>query len=179
MDQHFLNADIKDNLPLTLALAGIWYNNFHGTESITILPYDQYMHRFAVYFQQGDMESNGKSVRALDGRRVGVQTDPIIWGEPGTNNHHAFYQLIHQGTKVVPCNFLAPIKTHNDVVMDLSRPTDHHPTLLSNYFTQTEAMALGKGADTVRAELRAENIMDEDAIDKLAPHKVFNRNRLL
>ena len=176
MDQHFLNADIKDNLPLTLALVGIWYNNFHGTESVAILPYDQYMHRFAAYFQQGDMESNGKSVRASDGGRVGVQTGPIIWGEPGTNGQHAFYQLIHQGTKVVPCDFLAPIETHNDVVRDLGGPTDHHPILLSNYFAQTEAMAFGKSADAVRAELRAEK-MDEGAIEKLVPHKVFDGNR--
>ncbi len=177
MDQHFLNADIKDNLPLTLALVGIWYNNFHGTESVAILPYDQYMHRFAAYFQQGDMESNGKSTRSSDGGRVGVQTGPIIWGEPGTNGQHAFYQLIHQGTKVVPCDFLAPIETHNDVVKDLGGPTDHHPILLSNYFAQTEAMAFGKGADAVRAELRAENVLDEDAIEKLVPHKVFDGNR--
>jgi glucose-6-phosphate isomerase len=176
MDQHFLTADPKDNLPLTLALIGIWYNNFHGAESLAILPYDQYMHRFAAYFQQGDMESNGKSVD-VDGNKVNVQTGPIIWGEPGTNGQHAFYQLIHQGTKVVPCDFLAPIETHNDVVSDLGAPVDHHPILLSNYFAQTEAMAFGKGADAVRAELKADGTMSDDAIEALVPHKVFDGNR--
>jgi len=176
MDKHFLTADPKDNIPLTLALIGIWYNNFHGAESLAILPYDQYMHRFAAYFQQGDMESNGKCV-GLDGNRVNVQTGPIIWGEPGTNGQHAFYQLIHQGTKVVPCDFLAPIETHNDVVSNLGAPVDHHPILLSNYFAQTEAMAFGKGADEVRAELKAGGTMSDDEIEALVPHKVFDGNR--
>ncbi len=177
MDRHFLAAAPEDNLPLTLALVGVWYNNFHGCESHAILPYDQYMHRFAAYFQQGDMESNGKSVRAGDGGRVGVQTGPIIWGEPGTNGQHAFYQLVHQGTKVVPCDFLAPAVTHNDVVRDLGGPIDHHPILLSNYFAQTEAMAFGKSADDVRAELVAEGKLDAEAIERLVPHKVFDGNR--
>jgi glucose-6-phosphate isomerase len=176
MDQHFLTADPKDNIPLTLALIGIWYNNFHGAESLAILPYDQYMHCFAACFQQGDMESNGKCM-CTDGTRVNVQTGPIIWGEPGMNGQHAFYQLIHQGTKVVPCNFLVPIKTHNNVVSDLSAPVDHHPILLSNYFTQTETMAFGKGADAVCAELRVEK-MPEDTVKALVPHKVFDGNRL-
>ena len=175
MDQHFLNADPKDNLPLTLALIGIWYNNFHEAESLAILPYDQYLHRFAAYFQQGDMESNGKYV-CKDGERVNVQTGPIIWGEPGTNGQHAFYQLIHQGTKLIPCDFLAPIETHNNVAKDLGAPIDHHPILLSNYFAQTEAMAFGKNADQVRAELQGE-MSDADAIEALVPHKVFEGNR--
>eukprot|EP00581_Thalassiosira_minuscula_P008305 CAMPEP_0183703300 /NCGR_PEP_ID=MMETSP0737-20130205/1086_1 /TAXON_ID=385413 /ORGANISM="Thalassiosira miniscula, Strain CCMP1093" /LENGTH=555 /DNA_ID=CAMNT_0025930025 /DNA_START=29 /DNA_END=1696 /DNA_ORIENTATION=+ len=176
MDQHFLNADAKDNLPLTLALVGLWYNNFHETETLAILPYDQYMHRFAAYFQQGDMESNGKYI-TKDGERCNVQTGPIIWGEPGTNGQHAFYQLIHQGTKVVPCDFLAPIETHNNVAKDLEAPVDHHPILLSNYFAQTEAMAFGKDADTVRAELKAGGKMSDEEIEALVPHKVFEGNR--
>ncbi|KAL7531504.1 hypothetical protein ACHAXR_008098, partial [Thalassiosira sp. AJA248-18] len=174
MDQHFLNANAKDNLPLNLALIGIWYNNFHETESLAILPYDQYMHRFAAYFQQGDMESNGKYV-SKDGDRVNVQTGPIIWGEPGTNGQHAFYQLIHQGTKIVPCDFLAPIETHNNVAKNLGAPIDHHPILLSNYYAQTEAMAFGKNADDVRAELKG--TMSDEAVEALVPHKVFEGNR--
>lgn len=174
MDQHFLNTPAKDNVPLTLALIGIWYNNFHGAESLAILPYDQYMHRFAAYFQQGDMESNGKYI-SKDGERVNVQTGPIIWGEPGTNGQHAFYQLIHQGTKIVPCDFLAPVETHNNVAKDLDAPTDHHPILLSNYFAQTEAMAMGKDADAVRSELTGK--MSDEAVEALVPHKVFEGNR--
>merc|ERR1719246_181850 len=114
MDQHFINTDGRDNLPLTLALVGLWYNNFFNAQTLAILPYDQYMHRFAAYFQQGDMESNGKCVNQ-DNKKVTVETGPIIWGEPGTNGQHAFYQLIHQGTKLIPCDFLAPVQTHNDV----------------------------------------------------------------
>jgi len=174
MDQHFLNADAKDNLPMTLALVGIWYNNFHKAESLAILPYDQYMHRFAAYFQQGDMESNGKYI-SRDGEKVNVQTGPIIWGEPGTNGQHAFYQLIHQGTKLIPCDFLAPIETQNNVAKDLGAPVDHHPILLSNYFAQTEAMAMGKSADQVRAELKGK--MSDEAVEALVPHKVFEGNR--
>eukprot|EP00571_Detonula_confervacea_P004272 CAMPEP_0172318706 /NCGR_PEP_ID=MMETSP1058-20130122/35587_1 /TAXON_ID=83371 /ORGANISM="Detonula confervacea, Strain CCMP 353" /LENGTH=555 /DNA_ID=CAMNT_0013033595 /DNA_START=35 /DNA_END=1702 /DNA_ORIENTATION=+ len=175
MDQHFVTADAKDNLPLTLALIGIWYNNFHEAESLAILPYDQYMHRFAAYFQQGDMESNGKTV-TKGGEQVNVQTGPIIWGEPGTNGQHAFYQLIHQGTKLIPCDFLAPIETHNNVAKDLGAPVDHHPILLSNYFAQTQAMAFGKNADQVRAELEGGK-MSKEEIDALVPHKVFEGNR--
>lgn len=174
MDQHFLNADAKDNLPLTLALVGIWYNNFHNAESLAILPYDQYMHRFAAYFQQGDMESNGKYI-SRDGEKVNVQTGPIIWGEPGTNGQHAFYQLIHQGTKLIPCDFLAPIETQNNVAKDLGAPVDHHPILLSNYFAQTEAMAMGKSAEQVREELKG--TMSDEAVEALVPHKVFEGNR--
>ncbi|EED86678.1 glucose-6-phosphate isomerase [Thalassiosira pseudonana CCMP1335] len=174
MDQHFLNAPIKENLPITLAMIGIWYNNFHKTESLAILPYDQYMHRFAAYFQQGDMESNGKYI-SKDGDRVNVQTGPVIWGEPGTNGQHAFYQLLHQGTKIVPCDFIAPIETHNNVVKELGAPVDHHPILLSNYFAQTEAMAFGKSAETVRAELKG--TMSDEEVEALVPHKVFEGNR--
>eukprot|EP00584_Thalassiosira_punctigera_P000689 CAMPEP_0172529728 /NCGR_PEP_ID=MMETSP1067-20121228/3730_1 /TAXON_ID=265564 ORGANISM="Thalassiosira punctigera, Strain Tpunct2005C2" /NCGR_SAMPLE_ID=MMETSP1067 /ASSEMBLY_ACC=CAM_ASM_000444 /LENGTH=554 /DNA_ID=CAMNT_0013313839 /DNA_START=170 /DNA_END=1834 /DNA_ORIENTATION=+ len=174
IDQHFLNSDAKENLPLTLALIGIWYNNFHKAETVAILPYDQYMHRFAAYFQQGDMESNGKYI-TKDGTRCNVQTGPVIWGEPGTNGQHAFYQLIHQGTKVVPCDFLAPIETHNNVVTELDAPVDHHPILLSNYFAQTEALAFGKTAEQVRSEL--EGKMSAEEVDALVPHKVFEGNR--
>ena len=174
IDQHFLNADPKDNVPMTLALLGIWYNNFFKSETVAILPYDQYMHRFAAYFQQGDMESNGKYV-SKDGSKLPYQTGPIIWGEPGTNGQHAFYQLIHQGTKLIPCDFLAPIDSHNDLPKDIGAPKDHHPILLSNFFAQTEAMAFGKDASTVRAEL--EGKMDAAKIDALVPHKVFEGNR--
>jgi len=175
IDQHFLGAKAEDNLPLTLALVGLWYNNFHKAETVAILPYDQYMHRFAAYFQQGDMESNGKYITKT-GDRCNVETGPVIWGEPGTNGQHAFYQLIHQGTKVVPCDFLAPIETFNDVKKELSAPVDHHPILLSNYFAQTEALVFGKSAETVRAEL-VEAKMAPAAIDALVPHKVFEGNR--
>mmetsp|Transcript_32897 Transcript_32897/g.49652 ORF Transcript_32897/g.49652 Transcript_32897/m.49652 type:complete len:478 (-) Transcript_32897:42-1475(-) len=175
MDQHFLNAPAKENVPLTLALLGLWYNNFYDAESLAILPYDQYMHRFAAYFQQGDMESNGKYI-TKDGKKIDVQTGPIIWGEPGTNGQHAFYQLLHQGTKLVPCDFLAPIETQNKLTATLGAPADHHPILLSNYFAQTEALAFGKTAETVRAELEAAKKSPE-AIEALVPHKVFEGNR--
>ncbi|KAL3780315.1 hypothetical protein HJC23_010577 [Cyclotella cryptica] len=174
MDLHFINSPAEQNLPLTLALIGIWYNNFHKAETLAILPYDQYMHRFAAYFQQGDMESNGKYIDK-EGERVNVQTGPVIWGEPGTNGQHAFYQLIHQGTKIIPCDFLAPIETQNNVVKDLNGPVDHHPILLSNYFAQTEAMAFGKSADAVRAELKG--TMSDEEVEALVPHKVFEGNR--
>jgi glucose-6-phosphate isomerase len=174
VDQHFVNAPPKQNLPLTLGLIGLWYNNFYGSQTVAILPYDQYMHRFAAYFQQGDMESNGKYINK-DGNKVGVETGPIIWGEPGTNGQHAFYQLIHQGTKMIPCDFLAPIDSHNPLTKTIGAPVDHHPILLSNYFAQTEALAFGKDAATVRAEL--EGTMDAAAVDALVPHKVFEGNR--
>lgn len=175
MDQHFLTAEPKKNLPLTLGLIGSWYNNFFGSETVAILPYDQYMHRFAAYFQQGDMESNGKYV-TRDCKKVDFQTGPIIWGEPGTNGQHAFYQLIHQGTKMIPCDFLAPVDSHNVLTKDIGAPVDHHPILLSNFFAQTEAMAFGKGAETVRAELEASGMSAEE-VDFLIPHKVFEGNR--
>lgn len=174
MDQHFLAAAPQKNLPLTLALIGIWYNNFFEAETFSILPYDQYMHRFPAYFQQGDMESNGKYVNKR-GQKVTVQTGPILWGEPGTNGQHAFYQLIHQGTKLIPCDFLAPVQTQNNLPKDIGAPTDHHPILMSNFFAQTEAMAFGKDAETVRKEL--EGKMDAKAVDELVPHKVFEGNR--
>lgn len=175
MDNHFLNTPPEQNIPLTLGLLGLWYNNFYGAETCAILPYDQYMHRFAAYFQQGDMESNGKYINK-DGEKVDVQTGPIIWGEPGTNGQHAFYQLIHQGTKLIPCDFLAPCKSQNDVPKTIGGPTDHHPILMSNYFAQTEALAFGKDAETVRAELIASG-MDEAAVEKLVNHKVFEGNK--
>eukprot|EP00523_Entomoneis_sp_CCMP467_P003013 CAMPEP_0168750988 /NCGR_PEP_ID=MMETSP0724-20121128/17580_1 /TAXON_ID=265536 /ORGANISM="Amphiprora sp., Strain CCMP467" /LENGTH=554 /DNA_ID=CAMNT_0008799075 /DNA_START=25 /DNA_END=1689 /DNA_ORIENTATION=- len=175
VDQHFLKYEGKENLPLTLAMLGIWYNNFFGAESLAILPYDQYMHRFAAYFQQGDMESNGKYIDR-DSKPLDVQTGPIIWGEPGTNGQHAFYQLIHQGTKLIPCDFLAPCQTQNDVPAKLGGPVDHHPILLSNFFAQTEAMAFGKDADKVKAELDKTSMTDEEK-EALIPHKVFEGNR--
>lgn len=174
IDQHFLNAPAKENLPLTLGLIGLWYNNFYNSESVAILPYDQYMHRFAAYFQQGDMESNGKYV-TKDGEKISVQTGPIIWGEPGTNGQHAFYQLIHQGTKMIPCDFLAPVESHNKLTESIAAPEDHHPILLSNFFAQTEALAFGKDAATVRSEL--EGKMSAEEVDALVPHKVFEGNR--
>ncbi|WP_128543859.1 glucose-6-phosphate isomerase [Larkinella soli] len=168
MDLHFRNAPLEENIPATLALLGIWYNNFFGAESQAILPYDQYLHRFAAYFQQGDMESNGKSVDR-DGNPVNYQTGPIIWGEPGTNGQHAFYQLIHQGTKLIPCDFLAPAITH--------RPLgNHHQLLLSNFFAQTEALMNGKSGEEVVTEFRKAGKSEQD-IELLKPFKVFSGNR--
>merc|ERR1712127_79289 len=175
MDNHFLNAPAEKNIPLTLGLLGIWYNNFYDAETCAVLPYDQYMHRFAAYFQQGDMESNGKYINK-DGEKVDCQTGPIIWGEPGTNGQHAFYQLIHQGTKLIPCDFLAPCKSQNDVTKTIGGPTDHHPILMSNYFAQTEALAFGKDAETVKAELVASGKSEEE-VAKLLRHKVFEGNK--
>ncbi len=150
MDNHFRKSDFNKNIPVILALIGIWYNNFYDAETEAILPYDQYMHRFAAYFQQGNMESNGKYIDR-DGKEVEYQTGPIIWGEPGTNGQHAFYQLIHQGTKLIPCDFLAPAISQN--------PTgDHHQKLLSNYFAQTEALMNGKTEDEAREELEAKGL---------------------
>ena len=168
MDRHFRTASLEANLPVILALIGIWYNNFFGTETEAILPYDQYMHRFAAYFQQGNMESNGKCV-ARNGKEVDWQTGPIIWGEPGTNGQHAFYQLIHQGTKLIPCDFLAPAISHNPI-------GDHHPKLLANFFAQTEALMQGKTEDEVKAELRNEG-KSEVEIERLTPFKVFQGNK--
>ncbi|MEM6348046.1 MAG: glucose-6-phosphate isomerase [Bacteroidota bacterium] len=168
MDHHFKTAPLDENLPVILALLGIWYNNFFGAESEAILPYDQYMHRFAAYFQQGNMESNGKYV-GRDGKKVPHETGPIIWGEPGTNGQHAFYQLIHQGTKLIPCDFLAPAQSHNDI-------GDHHPKLLANFFAQTEALMMGKTEAEVVAELSAQGLSEAE-IERLAPFKVFAGNR--
>ncbi|CAG8999554.1 MAG: Glucose-6-phosphate isomerase [Candidatus Celerinatantimonas neptuna] len=167
MDQHFANTPFKDNLPVLLGLIGIWYNNFFGSETVAILPYDQYMHRFPAYFQQGDMESNGKYVDR-NGNPVDYQTGPIIWGEPGTNGQHAFYQLIHQGTKLIPADFIAPAQTHNPL-------SDHHSKLLSNFFAQTQALAFGKDAKTVEAEFAAQGKSAEE-VAQLIPFKVFKGN---
>ena len=168
MDKHFRETDFEQNIPVILALLGIWYNNFFEAESHAILPYDQYLHRFAAYFQQGDMESNGKYVDRT-GEVVNYQTGPIIWGEPGTNGQHAFYQLIHQGTKLIPCDFIAPAQSHNKIGA-------HHTLLLSNFFAQTEALMNGKTYEEVVAELKAAG-KSEAEIEKLAPFKVFEGNR--
>ncbi|MBN2716557.1 MAG: glucose-6-phosphate isomerase [Deltaproteobacteria bacterium] len=168
MDNHFKGTEFKNNLPVLIALIGIWYNNFYKAESEAILPYDQYMHRFAAYFQQGNMESNGKYVDR-DGNKVDYETGPIIWGEPGTNGQHAFYQLIHQGTKLIPCDFIAPAVSHNPI-------GDHHPKLLANYFAQTEALAFGKTKTQVEAEFTAAG-KSLDEVKDLVPFKVFEGNR--
>ncbi|WP_434341169.1 glucose-6-phosphate isomerase [Motilimonas cestriensis] len=168
MDQHFLNADFEQNIPVILALLGVWYNNFYGAESEAILPYDQYMHRFAAYFQQGNMESNGKNCDRA-GNPIDYQTGPIIWGEPGTNGQHAFYQLIHQGTKLIPCDFIAPAQSHNPA-------GDHHVKLLSNFFAQTEALAFGKSQTQVEAEFLAAGKSLEE-VKHLVPFKVFEGNK--
>ncbi|MBT8330733.1 MAG: glucose-6-phosphate isomerase, partial [Deltaproteobacteria bacterium] len=168
MDQHFKSAPFDQNIPVILALIGIWYNNFFGAQTEAILPYDQYMHQFPAYFQQGNMESNGKSVDR-EGQKTDYQTGPIIWGEPGTNGQHAFYQLIHQGTKLIPADFLAPAISHNPI-------GEHQPILLSNFFAQTEALLNGKTADEVKAELKNDG-KSEKEIQKLWPQKVFEGNR--
>jgi glucose-6-phosphate isomerase len=167
MDNHFRNTDFNKNIPVILALIGIWYNNFFGSESEAILPYDQYMHRFAAYFQQGNMESNGKIVDR-NGEQVDYQTGPIIWGEPGTNGQHAFYQLIHQGTKLIPCDFIAAAINHNPL-------GNHHQILLANFFAQPEAMMLGKTEEQVVEELKAAG-KTENEIKELMPFKVFPGN---
>lgn len=167
MDKHFRNTEFSKNIPVTLALIGIWYNNFYGAETEAILPYDQYMHRFSAYFQQGNMESNGKYVDR-NGKTVDYQTGPILWGEPGTNGQHAFYQLIHQGTKMIPCDFMAPAISQNPI-------GDHHPKLLANFFAQPEALMMGKTAEQVTAELKAQGKSDED-IKMLLPFMVFKGN---
>jgi glucose-6-phosphate isomerase len=166
MDNHFRTTKFERNVPVVLALLGIWYNNFFGAETHAILPYDQYLHRFAAYFQQGDMESNGKYV-GRDGQKVNYQTGPIIWGEPGTNGQHAFYQLIHQGTKLIPADFIAPALSHNPL-------GEHHKLLLSNFFAQTEALMNGKTLEEVTAELSGKS---SEEIAKIAPFKVFEGNR--
>ncbi|MFV0303860.1 MAG: glucose-6-phosphate isomerase [Moheibacter sp.] len=168
MDEHFKQADLEENIPVILALLGIWYNNFFEAESVAILPYEQYLSRFAAYFQQGDMESNGKCTDR-DGNKVNYQTAPIIWGEPGTNGQHAFYQLIHQGTKLIPCDFLAGANTHHPI-------GDHHPKLLSNFFAQTEALAFGKSEEEVIEELQKQGKSEEE-IKKIKPFKVFEGNK--
>lgn len=168
MDNYFKSSKLEENMPVVMALIGIWYNNFYGAETEAILPYDQYMHRFSAYFQQGNMESNGKSVDC-NGNKVNYQTGPIIWGEPGTNGQHAFYQLIHQGTKLIPCDFMAPAISQNPV-------SDHHPKLLANFFAQTRALMVGKTKNEVTAELKAAGKSDEE-IAMLLPYKEFEGNR--
>jgi len=167
-DQHFETAEFEINVPVILALIGVWYINFFDAETQAILPYDQYMHRFAAYFQQGDMESNGKHVDR-NGKDVTYETGPIIWGEPGTNGQHAFYQLIHQGTRLIPCDFIAPAQSLNPI-------GDHHPILLSNFFAQTEALMNGKTKEQVVAELQKDG-KSEAEVAELAPFKVFEGNR--
>ena len=168
MDIHFRETPFEQNIPVLVALIGIWYTNFFNAESEAILPYDQSLHRFPAYFQQGNMESNGKSVDR-SGRRIEYQTGPIIWGEPGTNGQHAFYQLIHQGTKLIPCDFLAPAESHHMV-------GDHHQKLLANFFAQTEALMRGRTKATVIEELKAAG-KDGAEIERLWPFKVFEGNR--
>lgn len=170
MDQHFLTAPYQANLPVILAALGIWYNNFFDAQTVAILPYDQYLHRFAAYFQQGDMESNGKRVRR-SGDTADFSTGPIVWGEPGTNGQHAFYQLIHQGTKMIPCDFIAPVETHNPI-----SEGRHHRILLSNFFAQTEALMKGKTSAEARAELEKAGT-SPDRIAAILEHKVFPGNK--
>lgn len=168
VDQHFRNTAFSENIPVIMALISLWYRNFFGTETEAILPYDQYMHRFAAYFQQGNMESNGKHVDR-NGEPVHWQTGPIVWGEPGTNGQHAFYQLIHQGTPVIPCDFIAPAISHNPV-------GEHHPILLSNFFAQTEALMNGKTEEEVREEMEKAG-KSEQEIRRVLPYRVFTGNK--
>jgi glucose-6-phosphate isomerase len=167
VDEHFRTVEFKDNIPVLMALLGIWYNNFFKAETHAILPYDQYLSRFPAYFQQGDMESNGKRVNK-EGEWVDYSTGPIIWGEPGTNGQHAFYQLIHQGTKLIPCDFMAPIKTHNPL-------GKHHTYLLANFIAQPEALMQGKTETQVREELKAQGVEDGKA-ESLVRAKTFPGN---
>jgi glucose-6-phosphate isomerase len=168
VDEHFRTAPIADNIPITLGLLGVWYADFLGAETHAVLPYDQYLRRLPAYLQQLDMESNGKRV-TRDGGLADVSTGPVIWGEPGTNGQHAFYQLIHQGTRLIPCDFLVAATTHNPL-------PGHHETLLANCFAQSEALAFGKTEEEVRTELTAQGL-SADALTKLLPHKVFPGNR--
>ncbi|PRD24702.1 UNVERIFIED_CONTAM: Gpi [Trichonephila clavipes] len=170
MDQHFQTTPLDKNVPVILALLGVWYGNMYGAESHCLLPYDQYMHRFAAYFQQGDMESNGKYV-TRSGKQVNYTTGPIVWGEPGTNGQHAFYQLIHQGTRLIPCDFIAPVKSLNPL-----RDSLHHEILLANFLAQTEALMKGKTPGEAEVELKKADMSEED-IKKILPHKVFLGNR--
>ncbi|HBV14395.1 glucose-6-phosphate isomerase [Chryseobacterium carnipullorum] len=167
-DQHFRTADFKENIPLIMALIGLWYTNFFGSETEAIFPYDQYMHRFPAYFQQGNMESNGKHTDR-NGNDVTYSTGPIVWGEPGTNGQHAFYQLVHQGTHLIPCDFIVPAISHNPV-------GEHHKILVSNFIAQTEALMNGKTAEQVAAELKDAG-MEESEMEKLIPFKVFTGNK--
>ncbi len=168
LDLHVRTTPLKENIPVVLAMLGIWYNNFFGAETHAILPYDQYLHRFPAYFQQGDMESNGKYVDR-DGNPVPYQTGPIIWGEPGTNGQHAFYQLMHQGTKLIPADFIGCVNSHNDI-------GDHHVKLMANLLAQTEALMKGKTADEAREDLTRDGLSGAE-LEELLPHKVFPGNR--
>jgi len=168
MDQHFMRAPMEKNLPVIMGLLGVWYSSFFAAETYAILPYDQYLHRFTAYLQQADMESNGKRIDR-DGNVVDYNTGPIIWGESGTNGQHAFYQLIHQGTHLIPIDFMAPVETHNPV-------GDHHVILLANFFSQSEALMLGRSEAEARAELAAQGLSDE-ALEALLPHKIFTGNK--
>jgi glucose-6-phosphate isomerase len=168
MDEHFRTAPLHENIPVVLALLGIWYNNFFGAGSYAILPYDQYLARFPAYLQQADMESNGKSVNR-DGERVDYSTGPVLWGEPGTNGQHAFYQLLHQGTRLVPADFLAGVESHNPL-------GEHQKLLLSNFFAQSEALMKGKTEVEAGAELEAAGVSGA-RLRALLPHKVFEGNR--
>jgi glucose-6-phosphate isomerase len=168
VDRYFRSTPFERNIPVIMGLLGIWYNNFFGAQSHAILPYDQYLVHFPAYFQQGDMESNGKSV-TRQGEWVSYSTGPVIWGQPGTNGQHAFYQLIHQGTKLIPCDFLAAAHSHNPL-------GEHHPILLSNYLAQTEALMKGKTPDEARSELIAEGFSGA-MLERLVPAKTFQGNR--
>lgn len=167
-DMHFRNTAFENNIPVLMALIGLWYTNFFGAQSEAILPYDQYLHRFAAYFQQGNMESNGKTTDR-NGEAVEYSTGPVIWGEPGTNGQHAFYQLIHQGTPFIPCDFMAPAQSHNPI-------GDHHTKLLSNFFAQTEALMNGKTDEDAEKELEKAGLTNEEIL-KLLPYKVFAGNK--
>ncbi len=167
-DQHFRTAPFERNIPVIMALLGVWYNNFFGAQSHAILPYDQYLVHFPAYFQQGDMESNGKSV-TREGEWVNYSTGPVIWGQPGTNGQHAFYQLIHQGTKLIPCDFMAAVHSQNPL-------GEHHPILLSNFLAQTEALMKGKTPEEARAELTKEGFSGAQ-LETLVPAKTFPGNR--
>jgi glucose-6-phosphate isomerase len=168
VDRHFIDAPFEENIPVLMAMLGIWYRNFFGASTRAVLPYDQYLRRFPAYLQQSDMESNGKSTDR-DGRRVDYATGAVVWGEPGTNGQHAFYQLIHQGTGLVPCDFIGVINSHNPI-------GDHQQKLVANRFAQTEALMQGRTADEVGADLRILGL-DNEEIQELLPHKVFTGNR--
>ena len=168
IDQHFLNTPYEKNIPVIMAILGFWYNNFFGASSHAVLPYSQYLHRFPAYLQQGDMESNGKTIN-FEGNRVDYETGPIIWGEPGTNGQHSFYQLVHQGTKFIPCDFIGFVNPPKKV-------GDHHEKLMANYFAQTEALAFGLTKDEVIENLKKAGISLAD-IEILTPHKIFEGNK--
>uniref|UniRef100_A0AC35U3Y7 Glucose-6-phosphate isomerase n=1 Tax=Rhabditophanes sp. KR3021 TaxID=114890 RepID=A0AC35U3Y7_9BILA len=171
MDKHFKETELENNIPVIMAVLGVWYTNFFGAETHALLPYDQYLHRFAAYFQQGDMESNGKSI-TRDGHRVDYSTGPIVWGEPGTNGQHAFYQLIHQGTKLIPADFIATVKSLNPI-----RDSLHHKILLANFLAQTEALMKGKTSEEAKKELLEAGNHTTEQLNKILPHKVFEGNK--